>query len=134
MNILINKIQKPFSDYLGIISSLFCLIHCLLTPVILSFQMMYFRNAASFEVFEYIFLSMSFVAVYFSSRNYKNVLGKGIMWITFSVFALSVLVHDFLPAYISYVASILLIFLHFLNIYINKGFRINSNKSIPSYR
>lgn len=120
MNIFAGKIKKPFSDYLGILSSIICLIHCLITPAILSIQMIYYTNSTSYEIFEYVFLLLSFIAVLFSSRKYSSFVGKSIMWITFLIFAVSIIFHNIFTPIISYLATFGLILLHFLNIYPKK--------------
>lgn len=116
MALYINKLQKPFADYLGILSSLLCLVHCLLTPAILSMNFIYLTNSSQFEVIEYTFLFLSLMAVFFSSKKYKGYLGKVIIWLTFLIFAASIIFHDIIPVAVSYIASTGLIFLHFLNL------------------
>lgn len=127
MAILINKLQKPFSDYLGIISSILCLVHCLLTPAILSFHYVFVKTTSQYEMVEYIFLCMSFLAVFFSSKNYNSYAGKIIMWLIFIVFATSIVFHNHVPAFISYSASSGLILLHFLNLFRTNKSKRNSN-------
>lgn len=126
MAIIFNKLQKPFSDYLGIFSSLFCLAHCLLAPAILSFQFMFIYNALQYEIIEYTFLLMSFVAVFFSANKFSSIVSI-IMWFIFLIFAASLLFHDVVPVSVAYLSSAGLILLHFLNLIKIKKLKININ-------
>lgn len=124
---LISKSQKSLSDYIGVLSSLLCLAHCLITPAVISFQMLYHSNSSTFEFLEYIFLFLSFVAVFFSSKNYNRNKGKLVLWLTFMIFASSIIFHDTIPSLVSYLSSASLIMLHLLNIWGKKLYSIIYN-------
>lgn len=129
MAIILNKLQKPYSDYLGIISSILCLVHCLITPAILSFHYIFMKTTSQFEMVEYIFLIMSFLAVFFSAKNYNGYFGKITMWFMFSVFAVSIIFHSHIPVFISYIASSGLVLLHIFNLVIKNKVKLNSLKN-----
>ena len=105
------------SDWMGIASSVGCLIHCLLMPVLLS-------SAASFTAHEeyhwldFIFLALAAVAVWFSARK-TNVLAVRILLIVaWAVFAGSIIWEETLPfaSVLMYLGSVLLIVGHVLNL------------------
>jgi hypothetical protein len=109
-------IKQPFStyfDWLGISSSSICLIHCLLTPVILMLNVSDF----SYHLIGYLALLMSFFAAYNISKNSKPTYILIILWLSFLGLAVSILFEDdfiFLH-YLSYLSSFGLIVAHILN-------------------
>lgn len=105
------------SDWMGIASSVGCIIHCLLMPVLLS-------GAASFTAHEeyhwldFLFLALAAVAVWFSARK-TNLLAVRILLIAaWAVFAGSIIWEETLPfaSVLMYAGSVLLIVGHVLNL------------------
>jgi hypothetical protein len=121
---LINKNQQYFSDYVGIVSSFFCLLHCMLTPVLFSLQILFLKNTPSYNLLEYFFLILSFLAVLFTSRKFIKPFGKILIWSIYMLLSFSIIFHEMVPIFLSYAASITLILLHFFNIIYKKLFKI----------
>ena len=107
------------SDKVGVISSLLCLIHCLALPAIISAEPILSEFLLEELAFvEYLFLVLSFIAVYFSSRKSPLHL-KYTFYIVLSVFTLAVLLEEqytWMP-YLAYLGSICLISTHLVNYY-----------------
>ncbi len=119
---MVIKNQRLFSDYLGIISSFLCIVHCLIAPAVFSLQFLFLSTSSSFEIIEYLFVGLSLIAVIFSSKRFKRVFSKATLWVTFFVFASSIFYHEAFPPYVSYLSSAILILLHFQNIFYKKIF------------
>lgn len=115
----LNKFFKN-ADTIGIISSFLCLIHCISLPILISIQPV----AAKFidedlQFLEYIFLGLSFVAVYFATRS--SHVSRRIKWafyIIFTLFTLGILLEESFQwlTNLAYAGSAGLIILHVINI------------------
>ena len=81
------------SDYLGVISSLVCLAHCILTPLLFLSQATIVSHEVPmlWQLLNYIFITLSFIAVYFSSKKTTNIYIKMGFWINWSLLFLCVL-------------------------------------------
>ena len=105
------------SDWMGIASSVGCIIHCLLMPVLLS-------GAASFTAHEeyrwldFLFLALAAVAVWFSARKTNSPIIKALLIAAWAVFAGSIIWEETLPfaSLLMYFGSVLLIVGHVLNL------------------
>lgn len=114
-------ILQKNSDKIGIISSSLCLIHCIALPIFISLQptlIGFLEHDLHF--IEYIFLVLSYVAVYFSTRSHhvtKEI--KFTFYVVLSVFTVGILFEETLGwiKYVGYVGSLGLISLHIFNIY-----------------
>ncbi|MEM6807202.1 MAG: MerC domain-containing protein [Bacteroidota bacterium] len=114
------KDQKSYSDMLGMGSAMLCLIHCLAAPVLMGLGVNLSQIESSFflqEFWEYIFLSLGFIAVYFSSKHSPTLLIKILLWGTFLALAASIFLHEISPVfeYLVYIASLALIITHLYN-------------------
>lgn len=112
------------TDGIGIISGSLCLIHCVATPFI------FIAKACSvsccsdaplwWQSFDYLFLIISFIAIYFVSKNATNQLLKVAFWLSWAVLLVVILNQSFelfyLPKNLIYVSSFLIITLHLYNI------------------
>ncbi|TAH27140.1 MAG: hypothetical protein EAZ07_02600 [Cytophagales bacterium] len=107
------------SDFYGIASACLCVVHCMLTPVILAvnhFQA--FGTAIFWECLNYVFLIISFYAVYNCSySNFKSLI-KIIQYILLSGLAFYIVFHEHItiPPIISYLLSFGLVISHFVHI------------------
>lgn len=86
------------SDYLGILISSSCLIHCIATPFIFVAQTCTRACCAEtplwWRTIDYVFLAVSFAAIWFSTRgNTKNWL-KAILWINWGALSLVLLFEE----------------------------------------
>lgn len=120
----IKGIQKH-SDLLGMISAGLCLIHCIALPV---FLISTTAAAASFSTvvithnwhwLDYIFIGLAALAVYFSARQTTSLYIRTGMWSSVIIFGVALLSHEIFEyaQYISIAASIILMLLHFINIW-----------------
>lgn len=119
MNTGILKSQKPLSDYVGLLSSFLCLAHCLIIPVVLSLQLFSFGFLKTIEgnhYFDYSFLIISTVAVYYSAKRFNDKLTSILLWSSLFTLAASILFHEVIPQSIAYLSSIVLIGIHLKNI------------------
>ncbi|WP_313990910.1 MerC domain-containing protein [Xanthocytophaga flava] len=105
------------SDWMGIISSVGCIIHCMFMPVLLS-------SAASFTAHEeyrwldFLFLAIAAVAVWLSARKAHSLLVRIILIVAWAVFAGSIIWEESIPfaSILMYLGSVLLIVGHVLNL------------------
>lgn len=125
------------SDYIGIVSATICLIHCIVVPVFFAFYMhdhasqvsafgpqFQFEHThyhlGSFGLFkvDYIFLTIGFIAIVFSSKHTENKWIRLFLWLSYFILVGSVLMEEAsLFFQISlYVASIGLISAHLVNL------------------
>jgi len=114
---------KIHSDYIGIIGSGLCVIHCLLTPIFLSLSMFlpHTEEESFFSVghlLELLFLFIAFFAVFNSSSRTPFNKVSVAFWFFFFLFAIGVLFHDDFKclAFISYLGSFGLVVTHIINI------------------
>lgn len=114
---------KMQSDYIGIIGSGLCFIHCILTPVVLSAGL--FIPSTESESFfslghllELLFVLIAFFAVFNSSSRTPCYEVRMAFWSFFTLFAVGILFHDHFKwmVYVSYLGSLGLIVTHIINI------------------
>lgn len=105
------------ADTVGILSSIFCLIHCLLLPVLVLAGLLNEDWSSHAEWVDYLFIILAVGAVYFASRNAEPHSLKILMWVGVSWFSVSILLHELFEAalYSSMGASVLLVILHSIN-------------------
>lgn len=111
--------SRYLADYTGIASSGLCIIHCLLMPLVFSAQSVYLQHqdGVPFHL-DYLFLFLSFVAVYYVTRQNSSHWINTLLWLSFGLFAVSVIFQDvfYILIYFQYLASFLLILGHILHI------------------
>ena len=110
-------------DNVGIVASSLCMIHCIGTPIL------FIAKACStsccseapiwWQLIDYLFLIISFVAIYFATKNTNHYWIKIAFWITWFILLLSILNHTFqiieAPKHFIYIPSSAVIILHFYN-------------------
>ena len=108
------------SDSIGIISSFLCLIHCISLPILISVQPVTARFVdEDLHFLEYIFLGVSLIAVYFSTRSsHVTQRMKWAFYIIFSLFALGIFFEEQLAwlTYLAYIGSAGLIIMHIISL------------------
>lgn len=111
-------------DTIGIISGTLCMIHCIGTPFL------FIAKACStsccseaplwWQIIDYLFLIISFVAIYFVNKNVSKNWIKLSFWFSWIVLLLVILNHTFeiinLPKNIIYAPTFSIIALHFYNL------------------
>lgn len=109
------------ADYIGITGSVLCLIHCLVTPVLLLTSTA-LQHAAPLRVgylsLDYVFIGINAVAVYFATRHFAPIAIKRSLWGFLALFSIALLLEDTAPAfrYLAYAASVGLVITHLVNL------------------
>jgi len=127
------KNRKQLPDWLGILSSGLCLIHCLLLPGMLFLQLGFTAYGIEhLHHFDYAFLVLSFFACCFTSRICTSGYIIALLWFFFGLLALSILLHEFsgIFEYTVYLASSGLIVCHAINIWYCKNISISIRQTI----
>ena len=114
--------QKP--DTVGVIASSLCVVHCLMTPLLFAAQSLTATHEHSapvwWENLDFLFIIISFVAIYQSTKNSNNISIKYALWITW--FALFILILNektewfSLAEIITYIVAFSLASLHIYNL------------------
>lgn len=127
---VINKVNKRVitpnfnnSNYMGALASSLCLLHCLATPLLFIIQSCTDTCCESSPMWwrslDYLFLALSFVAVYHSNKTTTKIwVGKS-LWISWFGLFIHILNEIFkwitIPPLLVYLPAILLITLHLYN-------------------
>lgn len=105
---------KSIFNYLGIISSSLCIVHCIITPTLLLFGRLIFQSI----YVDLTFIIVSLISVMISSYKSRNKIIKSLLWFFFSLFAISILFESQLELFhiVGIISSIGLMIIHILNI------------------
>ena len=117
------KISLPF-DTIGIIAGSLCTIHCIATPFLFIAKACSTACCAEapawWIMIDYLFLFISFIAIFFVSRVLNIKWLKFSFWISWSLLLFSILDHSFAVSYLPqnfiYIPSFLIVALHFYNV------------------
>ena len=114
------------SDYLGMISAIICLIHCLVGPVLVGIGAAHSDHIheeasgfwANHELFDITFLLIGLIAVYFSASHTHERWMKVLLWMSYVFLAATLLMGSFsvLFQYLSCGAALIVIFAHFVKL------------------
>lgn len=114
----ITTLLSQKSDNVGIISSVLCLIHCLLLPVAISAMSVANQHLhEDLEFMDYIFWGLSLVAVYYSVRQTTHTKVRLAFYLAGLLFTAGILFKEVLPfgeAW-AYAGSVCLILTHTYN-------------------
>lgn len=110
------------ADYVGILGSLLCIVHCIAMPVLAlgsAFGHDHHLHIG-FLSLDYLFILVNAVAVYFATRNHRSVFVNVLLWSALVLFAVSLVFEERNVAFrwLGYVGSALLITGHLINLYI----------------
>lgn len=89
---MINSFSKK-SDAFGAISSTLCLIHCIATPILFAMQPISAHVEEApiwWKSLDYIFLALSFFAVYWSAKKSSRTWVKYALWISWIALTLAI--------------------------------------------
>ena len=111
------------SNYMGALASTLCLIHCLATPFLFIIQTCSNTcceaSPSWWRSLDYLFLTLSFFAVYHSNKTTSNVLIGRALWISWFLLFIQIQIQVFgwitIPSFIEYLPALLLISLHLYN-------------------
>lgn len=108
------------ADYVGITGSVLCIIHCLVTPVLLMTTAVLHDEhlRVGYLSLDYAFIGVNIIAVYFATKSASSPAIRKALWGFVALFAVGILLEDAGPAFrlIGYAASAGLIMTHLLNI------------------
>ena len=118
-----NRIFLPF-DSIGIIASTLCTIHCIVTPFIFIAKACTATCCSEapswWLMIDYLFLIISFIAIFFISKNLTIKWLKNTFWISWIVLLVTIANHSinllYIPKNFIYIPSSLIIILHFYNL------------------
>lgn len=122
------RIEKiNYSDWLGVTTSGLCAVHCTLTPLFFATRPIlegtldkHGHSSEFWSLLDYLFLGLSFIAVWYSARHTSYSVIKWIFWGAWSIFTiglLSELFHFYYAKWLMYVGSIALIGMHLFNLF-----------------
>lgn len=108
------------ADYIGITGSVLCMLHCLITPVLLLSSSVFQHSSVriGYLSLDYLFIGVNVLAVYLATRHYAPPAIKRSLWAFLSLFTIALLLENSVPVfrYMAYVASAGLVITHALNI------------------
>lgn len=107
------------ADYVGITGSVLCIVHCLVTPLLVMTSTLLNHDTlrVGFLGLDYLFIGVNIVAVWSASRHTSPMIAVA-LWGFLSLFAAGLLLEDVHEGfeYGAYAASVGLIITHFANI------------------
>ncbi|MFT5017496.1 MAG: hypothetical protein ACI9G6_002272 [Limisphaerales bacterium] len=119
--------NSNYSNLLGAAASGLCAVHCAATPLLFAAKPV-FEHAAGehghvdgsplWAAFDYVFLVLSFLAVWYSTRHTDHNTLKRVLWVSWVVFATGILFEAFHLPYghwLMYGGSIALVVVHVKN-------------------
>ncbi|GAB2779560.1 hypothetical protein GCM10027275_23880 [Rhabdobacter roseus] len=109
------------ADYLGIVGSVLCLVHCLVTPALAvgsSLLVEHEAHVGSIPL-DYLFILVNGLAVYYATRSHEAKWLKNVLWAAYLLFSVSLVLeeHGRVFAWLGYLGSGLLVLGHGLNLY-----------------
>ncbi|WP_035332863.1 MerC domain-containing protein [Dyadobacter crusticola] len=109
------------ADYIGILGSALCIVHCLLVPALAfgSTVATHHEHAGLWSL-DFLFIIINGVAVYYATRNHKSLPLKIFLWAALALFSFSLLFEGkhIVFSWLGYAGSALLIIGHLINLYI----------------
>ncbi len=120
-----NLLTYTKSDWIGIVSSGLCLIHCNLSILFFAFGFHFSLNNTFDGWLDYVFLLVSFCALYASCQSTSSSRLQLMFLLFFLLFAIGILFHDDfkIGRYLSIIGSIGLSITHVWNIWYCKKCR-----------
>jgi len=113
------KISSIHPDNLGATFSSLCVIHCFATPFLFITQSYLLVVPGWWQALNYLFLSISFFAIYKTSKNSSSQMIKTLLYLFWSILAILLISEEFelfhLPEFITYITGLSLAGLHIYN-------------------
>jgi hypothetical protein len=126
------------ADLVGISGSVLCLVHCLLSPALLlgsslANEHTHHVHGDGLTQLDWIFVLINGLAVYYATKGHRSPSLRLFMWLSFSLFALSLLLENLHPffAWAGYIGSGLLIAGHVYNLVKCKPYLLRSLRLSP---
>ena len=113
------KISTIHPDNIGATFSTLCVIHCFATPFLFITQSYILVVPGWWQALNYIFLALSFFAVYKTSQNSSNQIVKTLLFVFWGILTSLLISEEFelfhLPEFITYLTGLTLAGLHIYN-------------------
>ena len=113
------KTLSVYPDNFGATFSMLCVIHCFATPLLFITQSHLLIVPLWWQGLNYLFLSLSLVAIYHSAKNSSSQLIKVLLFVSWGFLAFLLISEEFellhLPEPITYFTGFTLAFLHMYN-------------------
>ena len=113
------KISTIHPDNIGATFSTLCVIHCFATPFLFITQSYMLVVPGWWQALNYVFLVLSFFAVYKTSQNSSNQIVKTLLFVFWGILASLLISEEFelfhLPEFITYITGLTLAGLHIYN-------------------
>ena len=115
--------NNSYADNIGMASSSLCLVHCIITPFVFTAQICMSSCCANsppwWKAIDFLFLIISFIAIYFASKQSSKPWVKRTFYILFGTFTVLTINHHIgivkLPLELNYIPAFLLFSLHLYN-------------------
>lgn len=108
------------ADYIGITGSVLCLIHCMITPVLLmtTTALRHEHLHIGYLSLDYVFIGVNVAAVYFATKNNRSMPVKRALWGFLILFAIGIVFENVSEGFqlLGYAASAGLVMTHLVNI------------------
>ncbi|MCE6988208.1 MerC domain-containing protein [Dyadobacter sp. CY323] len=109
------------ADYIGILGSVLCIVHCMLVPALAFGSTVATHHAHNgLRTLDFFFIGINGLAVFYATRNHKSLPLNILLWSALMIFSVSLLFEGRHPAFswLGYIGSALLIIGHLINLYI----------------
>ncbi len=109
---------KRNADLVGFYSSMVCMVHCILLPVIITMSLFSIKSFGThWHSLDYFFIMVSFLAVLYATKRSPTPTMRMGLWFSFTIFSIALMAHEIAPwmLFISLSASIALMVLHIVN-------------------
>lgn len=109
------------ADYIGILGSVLCIIHCILVPALaFGSSVASHHSHDGLRYLDFLFILINGVAVYYATRHHKSLPLRILLWGALALFSVSLLFEGkhAIFSWLSYAGSALLIVGHLINLYI----------------
>ncbi len=109
---------KRNADLIGFYSSMACMVHCIVLPVIITMSIFSINGFGEhWHTLDYIFIGLSFLAVLYASKRSANPTIRMGLWFSFAIFSFALMAHEVAHwmLFISLAASVSLMVLHIVN-------------------
>lgn len=116
--------NQIYSDQIGALAGGLCILHCVGTPILFVLgtcsEPCHTNIPYWWSGLDLLILIISFISVFYSTKNTTNSLLKPMFWLTWSAIAFCVLNEKFtwleLPEYFIYIPTMLIIAIHIYNL------------------
>jgi len=116
----VNNTGSTTSDKAGIASAVLCTIHCLVIPILFLLKFSFADSKGCllppwWEQLDYVFLAVSFLAVYHSAKHAKSMKVRASLWLFWAILVIAIIFQNTVH-WMAYIASAGLVITHAFNI------------------